>query len=60
MARFRCESLHERSIIESLIPIIRNSSMSREQMRHFMLNFADTINNPDNYKYCNKLAEEFK
>jgi hypothetical protein len=34
--------------------------MSREQMRHFMLNFADTINNPDNYKYCNKLAEEFK
>ena len=50
----------ERLIIESLIPIIRNSSMSREQMRHFMLNFADTINNPDNYKYCQKVAEEFK
>ena len=50
----------ERLIIESVIPIIRNSSMSREQMRHFMLNFADTINNPDNYKYCQKVAEEFK
>ena len=49
----------ERLIIESLIPIIRNSPMSREQMRHFMLNFADTINNPDNYRYCQKVAEEF-
>jgi hypothetical protein len=50
----------ERLIIESVITIIRNSSMSREQMRHFILNFADTINNQENYRYCNKVAEEFK
>ena len=50
----------ERLIIEAVIKIIRNSSMSREQMRHFMLIFAGTINNRDNYKYCQKVAEEFK
>jgi hypothetical protein len=50
----------ERLIIESLIPIIRNSSMSRQQMRHFMSSFSLTINNQENYRYCNKVAEEFK
>ena len=50
----------ERSIIESLIQIIRNSPMSREQMRHLMSIFSLTINNQNNKRYCNKLAEEFK
>ena len=50
----------ERLIIESVIRIIRNSSMSREQMRNFMLIFAGTINNRDNYRYCQKVAEDFK
>jgi hypothetical protein len=50
----------ERLIIEAVIKIIRNSSMSLEQMRHFMLIFTGTINNRDNYKYCQKVAEEFK
>ena len=50
----------ERLIIESLIRIIRNSPMSREQMRNFMSSFSLTINNQNNKRYCNKLAEEFK
>jgi len=50
----------ERLIIESLIPIIRNSPMSHEQMRLFMSSFSLTINNQDNRRYCNKVAEEFK
>ena len=50
----------ERSIIESVITIIRNSPMSREQMRQFMSSFSLTINNQDNKRYCNKVAEEFK
>jgi hypothetical protein len=50
----------ERLIIESVITIIKNSSMSSEQMRQFMLNFANTINNQDNYTYCQKVVEDFK
>jgi hypothetical protein len=50
----------ERLIIESVIRIIRNSPMSREQMRNFMSSFSLTINNQNNKRYCNKLAEEFK
>jgi hypothetical protein len=47
----------ERLIIESVSRIIRDSNLSREQKRAFMLFFSSTINTPENIMYCRKMAE---
>ena len=48
----------ERLIIESVSRIIRDSNLSRQQKRSFMLFFSNTINTPENIMYCKrKIAE---
>ena len=49
----------ERLIIESVSHIIRNSSLTREQMINFMRVFGKTINDKNNFTYFQKVANDF-
>ena len=50
----------ERLIINSVSHIIRNSYLNGEQKRAFMEFFTYTINNQDNFTYCQTVKDSFR